>query len=90
MGYQWQNGRFISDEEKAEEDANMVVLLIVLGGAIAAAYFGYQCGGKWLALIAFPVGGYVGYALRGVIALVLLVAIVGAVLIAAGWVFLGI
>ena len=62
MGYQWRNGRLISDEEKAIEDKNnadlIVLLLPLIVPTIGLAALGYTLGGKWLMLLLGIAGGF--------------------------------
>lgn len=78
MGYRWHEGRLISDEEyynSPPEDLGEYLLLMgkIVGfliSLIGLGYLGYEIGGKWIMLIGLAIGGWLGYVLNHMLALI--------------------
>ena len=80
MGYQWRNGKLMSDEEIREQDELTMQLVAFALATLGLGYLGYSLGGKWLALMLGAVGAYIGWAFNLIILGFMLVAILGTVL----------
>jgi len=87
MGWQWSNGRLISDEEAGEEFAASCQFLAFLIPTCGLGWLGYALGGKWLMLGLGIIGAVIGVAFNAIILVLMMIAIAIAVIAGVCYIF---